>query len=97
MSKKLNPELIDEENPEWTAKQIARSRPASEGLPKIFGAQVAQEMLKPRSCPRAMHLKERINICLSHDLVTHFKSSGDGWQTRINAALKDWVRTHLVV
>ena len=47
MSKKPNPELIDEENPEWTTEQIARARPASEVLPKIFGAQVAQEMLKP--------------------------------------------------
>ena len=47
MSKKRNTELIDEANPEWTAIQIAKVRPASEVLPKIFGAQVAQEMLKP--------------------------------------------------
>ena len=47
MSKKRNGELIDKENPEWTAIQIAKARPASEVLPKIFGAQVAQEMLKP--------------------------------------------------
>ena len=94
MSKKPNPELIDEENPEWTAKQIAKARPASEVLPKIFGAQIAQEMLKPRGRPRSAHPKERINIRLSHEVVTHFKSSGDGWQTRIDAALKDWVRTH---
>ena len=47
MSKKRNAELIDEENPEWTATQIAKARPASEVLPKIFGAQVAQEMLNP--------------------------------------------------
>ena len=47
MSKKRKAELIDEENPEWTAIQIAKARPASEVLPEIFGAQVAQEMLKP--------------------------------------------------
>ena len=97
MSKKPNPELIDEENPEWTAKQIAKARPASQVLPQIFSAQIAQEMLKPRGRPRATHPKERINIRLSHDVVTHFKSSGDGWQTRIDAALKDWVRTHSTV
>ena len=97
MSKKPNPELIDEENPEWTAKQIAKARPASEVLPKIFGAQIAQEMLKPRGRPRSAHPKERINIRLSHEVVTHFKSSGDGWQTRIDAALKDWLRTHSAV
>ena len=93
MSKKRNAELIDEANPEWTAKQIAKARPASEVLPQIFGALVAQEILKPRGRPRAIHPKERINIRLSHEVVTHFKSSGDGWQTRIDLALKDWVRT----
>ena len=97
MSKEPNPELIDDENPEWTTEQIARARPASEVLPKIFGAQVAQEMLKPRDRPRATHPKERINIRLSHDVVAHFKSSGDGRQTRIDAALKDWLRTHSAV
>ena len=47
MSKKPNPELIDDENPEWTAADFAKARPASEVLPQIFGAKVAQEMLKP--------------------------------------------------
>ena len=97
MSKKPAPELIDDANPEWTTEQIARARPASEMLPQIFGAQVAQEMLEPRGRPRATHPKERINIRLSHEVVTHFKSSGDGWQTRIDSALKDWVRTHSAV
>ena len=97
MSKKPSPELIDDENPEWTTEQIAKARPASEVLPELFGTQVAQEMLKPRGRPRATHPKERINIRLSHDVVTHFKASGDGWQTRIDTALKDWVRTHSAV
>ena len=97
MSKKNNPESIDDDNPEWTTEQIARARPASEVLPQIFGAQLAKEMLKPRGRPRAAHPKERINIRLSHEVVTHFKSSGDGWQTRIDTALKDWVRTHSAV
>ena len=51
MKKKPNPELVDNENPEWTAEQIANARPAREVLPQIFDAQVAQEMLKPRSSP----------------------------------------------
>ena len=97
MSKKPNPELIDDENPEWTTEQITQARPASQVLPQIFGVQVAQEMLKPRGRPRVTHPKERINIRLSHEVVTHFKSSGDGWQTRIDAALKDWLRTHSAV
>ncbi|WP_105533120.1 BrnA antitoxin family protein [Solimicrobium silvestre] len=94
MSKKPNPELIDDENPEWTAKDFAKARPANEVLPQLFSAKVAQTMLKPRGRPRAEHPKERINIRLSHDVIAHFKASGDGWQTRIDAALREWLKTH---
>jgi hypothetical protein len=48
MSKKPNPELLDDENPEWTAEDFAKARPASDVLPRIFGEQTAREMLKPR-------------------------------------------------
>ena len=37
MRKRPNPELIDDENPEWTAQDIARARPAREVLPGLFG------------------------------------------------------------
>ena len=91
MSKKPNPELIDDENPEWTAADFAKARPASEVLPQIFGAKLAQEILKPRGRPRAEHPKERINIRLSHEVVEYFKSAGDGWQTRIDSALRQFI------
>ena len=94
MGKKPNPELIDDENPEWTAEDFAKARPASEVLPQIFGAKVAKEMLKPRGRPRAEHPKERINIRLSHEVVEYFKSAGDGWQTRIDSALRQFITEH---
>jgi len=94
MVTKPNPELIDEDNPEWTAEDISRARPASEVLPKLFGSELAQDMLKPRGRPRAAHPKERINIRLSYEVIQHFKSSGEGWQTRIDAALRDYIIEH---
>lgn len=94
MSKKPNPELLEEENPEWTAEDFAKARPASEVLPQIFGEKVAKEMLKPRGRPRVEFPKERINIRLSHEVVEHFKSAGDGWQTRIDAALRQFIAEH---
>jgi uncharacterized protein (DUF4415 family) len=33
-------------------------------------------------------------IRLSPEVVQAFKASGEGWQTRVDAALKDWLRTH---
>lgn len=94
MSKKPNPELIDDENPEWRAENFANARPASEVLPQIFDVAVAQKMLKPRGRPRAEHPKERINIRLSYEVIEYFKSAGDGWQTRIDSALRQFITTH---
>ena len=35
-----------------------------------------------------------VTLWLDVDAVEKFRASGDGWQTRINEALKSWVRTH---
>ena len=94
MSKKPNPEKLDDENPEWTAENFAKARPASEVLPELFGVKVAKEMLKPRGRPRVEFPKERINIRLSHEVIEHFKAAGAGWQTRIDSALRQFIAKH---
>lgn len=38
--------------------------------------------------------KVSTTIRLSQDVIQAFKSVGDGWQTRIDEALKDWLKTH---
>lgn len=38
--------------------------------------------------------KERITIRLSPEVVQRFRATGDGWQTRLDAALQDWLKTH---
>ena len=35
-----------------------------------------------------------VTLWLDVDVVKKFRASGDGWQTRINDALKSWVRMH---
>ena len=97
MKKRLNPELTDIDNPEWSKQDISSARPAREVLPELFGVQAAKAMLKPRGRPPAEVVKDRITIRLSPDVTAAFRASGDGWQTRIDAALKDWLRTHSVV
>jgi uncharacterized protein (DUF4415 family) len=44
--------------------------------------------------PQKTPTKDRINIRLSHEVVAHFRSTGPGWQSRIDEALREWVRTH---
>ena len=89
MSKRPNPEMIDVENPELTEEWFKRATPFS-ALPEPL-----QAVLSPRSRgPQNKLLKERISIRLSPEVVTTFRASGAGWQTRLDAALKDWLKTH---
>lgn len=86
MSKKPNPELTDEENPEWTDEMFEQSVRFT-ALPDALQA-------KLRGRPKAAVTKQRITIRLSQEVVEQFRASGEGWQTRVDAALKDWLKTH---
>ncbi|MBT3308130.1 MAG: hypothetical protein HOL04_04495 [Gammaproteobacteria bacterium] len=44
MNRQPNPELIDDENPEWTEADFANARPAAELLPHLLGKEVADEV-----------------------------------------------------
>ncbi|MFJ3525911.1 BrnA antitoxin family protein [Pseudomonas sp. NPDC090203] len=52
------------------------------------------ERLVRRGRPKAQIVRERITIRLEPEVVQQFKASGPGWQTRMNAALVDWLKTH---
>ena len=44
--------------------------------------------------PPAEVTKERITIRLSRDVVTQFRATGAGWQTRMDAALRQFIEEH---
>jgi uncharacterized protein (DUF4415 family) len=44
--------------------------------------------------PQKEPTKEAITIRLSAHVVEHFRAGGRGWQSRVNAALSEWVATH---
>jgi uncharacterized protein (DUF4415 family) len=44
--------------------------------------------------PKAEVTKERITIRLSRDVVTQFRATGVGWQTRMDAALRQYIAEH---
>ncbi|MHB1495064.1 MAG: BrnA antitoxin family protein [Acidithiobacillus sp.] len=39
-------------------------------------------------------LKESTTIRFDRDVLETFRASGPGWQTRMNAALRDWLKSH---
>jgi len=91
MSNKPDPELIDDENPEWTDEDFARARPAREVLPEIFGAEMAARMLQPRARPPLESRKEPICLHLSPDVLSAFRATGEDWQMRIDTVLREAV------
>jgi len=50
--------------------------------------------LVKRGRPKADVTKERITIRLSPDVLSSFRATGGGWQTRVDAALRDWLKRH---
>jgi uncharacterized protein (DUF4415 family) len=95
MPRKPNPERIDDEAPEAGAEWFAKALPAKDVLPGLLGDAAAKEMLKPkRGRPPAARTKEHVNIRLDADIVQSFRHTGAGWQTRLNDALRDWLRSH---
>jgi uncharacterized protein (DUF4415 family) len=38
--------------------------------------------------------KEPVKLRLDPDVLAALRATGDGWQTRINNALRDWLKAH---
>lgn len=89
MNRKPKPDLIDDDNPEWTKADVARAIPFS-ALPDSLRATLSRRARGPQKAP----LKARVTIRLSPEVVESFRATGSGWQTRMDAALKDWLKTH---
>ena len=63
---------------------------------KPFTALPKSLQAKLKGRPKAAVTKERITIRLSPEVVQTFRATGEGWQTRMDAALKEWLKTHKV-
>jgi uncharacterized protein (DUF4415 family) len=90
MNKRISPERVDIDNPEWSAQDVKTAMPFSR-LPSALQAKLR------RRGPQKAPPKISTTIRLSPDVLQAFRAAGDGWQTRIDAALKDWLRTHSAV
>ena len=60
----------------------------------LAGAATAR---RRRGRPAGSGTKEQVAIRLDHDVLAAFRTGGPGWQTRMNEALRDWLRTHSAV
>ena len=94
MPQRPDPESIDDEAPEATEEWFGNARPATEVLPAMFSESVAKELLTPKcGRPSMTEPKEHVNIRLDADIVKFFRGTGAGWQTRLNNALREWLKS----
>jgi uncharacterized protein (DUF4415 family) len=71
----------DPDNPELTAEQMAQMKPR--------GARIGR--------PPASVTKVATNIRYDRDVLDAFRATGDGWQTRINDALREYAKSHHMI
>jgi uncharacterized protein (DUF4415 family) len=64
--------------------ELARMRPMQQARPEFL----AKWLRRKRGRPPAEAPKKQITLRLDQDVIDHFRSTGRGWQTRINAILR---------
>ena len=83
--------LIDDDGEvrELTAEDFKHFKPAKEVLsPELYA------MLTKGRGPQKSPLKVPTTIRFDADVLDAIKATGKGWQTRVNDAMREWVRTH---
>jgi uncharacterized protein (DUF4415 family) len=80
---KFDPELHDE-NPEWTQRDFAKAKPATE----VLRAEVIAQFKNKGGRPRIENPKQAVKLRIDADVLATFRESGPGWQTRINGILR---------
>jgi uncharacterized protein (DUF4415 family) len=81
--------LPDDENPEWTMAEAGKASRFS-GL----SANLQSKLTRRGRGAQVAPTKTRITIRLSQNVVDSFRATGEGWQTRMDAALQEWLKTH---
>ncbi|NDD15009.1 MAG: hypothetical protein EB072_20850 [Betaproteobacteria bacterium] len=80
---------------ELTEADLALFRPAKEVLPPhVYEGLIEMNRRAGVRGPQKAPTKTRVSIRLSPEVVSAFKAGGRGWQSRIDAALKEWLTTH---
>jgi uncharacterized protein (DUF4415 family) len=75
-------EAVD--SPVLTDEQITGARPFAD----IFPEAAAEIRKNLGGRPRSEKPKRPVSIRFDQDIIDHFKAGGDGWQSRMNDALR---------
>ncbi len=75
---------------ELTKKDIKRFRPAAAVLPQELLAVLPKRKQGQRGTQKRP-TKEPVTVRYSRDVLEYFRTTGPGWQARIDDALKEWI------
>ena len=78
-----NKDSIEEDFDPDTAPDLSR-----DGWPEKFA-----NLAVRRGRPPVARPKISTTIRLSQEVIDHFRADGKGWQTRIDEALREWIRS----
>lgn len=53
-----------------------------------------QQFRRTRGRPQGSGKKEQVTLRIDTEILEQFRAAGNGWQTRINDALRDWIKQH---
>ena len=91
--RKIKPPVDLDDNPEWAAEDFARARPAAEILPpEVLAAFGKGKRGRPVGWTKP-NAKKAITLRLDPDVIEGWRQSGPGWQSRMNAALREALGT----
>ena len=82
------PVTFDEDNPPLTAADWQNMIPIEEAPPELLAKILAAFPKTKLRGPQKLPTKEAVSIRLSSEVLDHYRSTGRGWQTRIDEALK---------
>ncbi|MDR7026725.1 BrnA antitoxin family protein [Rhizobium rosettiformans] len=71
------------DNPEMTEEELKELRPFREVFPEL-----AASIDRKLGRPKAETPKKAISLRLDQEVIDRFKATGDGWQSRMNEALR---------
>jgi uncharacterized protein (DUF4415 family) len=75
-------------------KRLANAVVVKEGGYAAVQAALAEKRKRGQRGPQAAPTKQLVSVRYSPEVVDYFKSTGAGWQTRMNDALREWVAGH---
>lgn len=82
--------------PELAEEDFAKMRPAREVLHELLPKKAADALLVPKKTGRPLGSgkKSSATLRIDNEVLETFRATGRGWQTRINNALRDWLKEH---